>query len=208
MLYEAGKDVVPTASLGDASLGDEVTQSGSPRSAVPYWGRKSSVVPYWVDASKTSRSFLTLSPLKRGRFYHSSTASVKRKRPIGLTQVSRCFRSNCFDSGLSDPTEIDGRVHVSIVDAAAFGACPFPDVQGFTFAYVSAVRAALRRWKPPIPLHQGLAVPLCLVFKLAHELTPRGIADSLRQRTVLHWSSTRCSCPCSKSGFGSCWLPS
>jgi hypothetical protein len=33
---------------------------------------------------------LTLSPLKRGRFYHSSTGTDDLKR-VGFTQVSRCF---------------------------------------------------------------------------------------------------------------------
>lgn len=119
-------------------------------------------------------------PAKAGRFYHSSTAAVKLKRPIGLTQVSRCF-----NSGLSDPTEILGRVHVSIVNAAAFGARPFPDVQGFTFAYVPAVRAALCGGEPAVHLHQGLAVPFGLILKLTHKLAPRSITDGFRQRPVL-----------------------
>jgi len=122
---------------------------------------------------------------------------MKPGRSTGLTLISGCFRSNCFDSGLSDPTEVLGRVHVSIVNAsivnaAAFGARPFPDVQGLAFAYVPAIAAPLRRWKPSVYLHQGFAIPLALVLKLTGELTPRRIADRFRQRAILHWSSTRC----------------
>jgi len=121
---------------------------------------------------------------------------MKPGRSTGLTLISGCFRSNCFDSGLSDPTEVLGRVHVSIVNAsivnaAAFGARPFPDVQGLAFAYVPAIAAPLRRWKPSVYLHQGFAIPLALVLKLTGELTPRRIADRFRQRAILHWSSTR-----------------
>jgi len=129
---------------------------------------------------------------------------MKPGRSTGLTLISGCFRSNCFDSGLSDPTEVLdrvtevlGRVHVSIVNAsivnaAAFGARPFPDVQGLAFAYVPAIAAPLRRGKPSVYLHQGFAIPLALVLKLTGELTPRRIADRFRQRAILHWSSTRC----------------
>jgi len=123
---------------------------------------------------------------------------MKPGRSAGLTQGSRCFRRNCFDSGLSDPTEVLDRVtevlgcvRVSIVDAAAFGACPFPDVQGLAFAYVSARAAPLRGGEPPVYLHQRPAIPFSFVLKLTNELIPRRIADRFRQRTAPHWSSTR-----------------
>ena len=112
---------------------------------------------------------------------------MKLKRSAGLTLISRCFSSS-----LSDPTEILGRVHVSIVDAAAFGARPFPDVQGLTFSYVTAIATTLRGREPSVHFNQRFPIPLGLVFKVANELAPTGIADGLRQRAALHWSSTSC----------------
>ena len=105
---------------------------------------------------------------------------MKLKRSTSLTRLSRCF-----NSGLSEPTEIDGCIHISIVDAAAFGARPFSHAEWLTLSDVSAVRAAFRGRESTVHFNQSLPVPLRLVLKLANELTPRGIADGLRQRAIL-----------------------
>ena len=63
---------------------------------------------------------------------------------------------------------------------------PFANIQPQLFDGVAASMAALGTREPALNLDQRSPVPVALIFKLSHQLTPASIADSLSQLMVFY----------------------
>lgn len=100
---------------------------------------------------------------------------------IGTSYVSSTSIDRPSDGKLED---INGGVHVPIVENATFWANPFAHGERKDWHRFAARRAHLRRWLEATAPQKFGAVPFALVFKHRYEVAPTTICDSARELMV------------------------